>query len=147
MWGGKMANNIVFKDYVPEINRKLQQAAENWLEEASSELESQVMRNTRVDTGRTKASFTHSVEGGNLVATVGSDYQNAIWEEYGTGVYAEKGGRKKVPWFYKGDDGKGHLTKGKRGTKAFRNAYVTMKPKLIRQAQKIFTSALKGGSN
>ncbi len=136
-------NNIVFKDYAPEIAQKLTQAAENWLEEAAGELETQVIRNTRVDTGRTKASWNHTVDNGALEATVGSDYENAIWEEYGTGVYAENGGRTNVPWTYQDAKGDWHRTKGKRGTRAFRKAYATMKPKLIKAAQNSFRDALK----
>lgn len=137
-----MANNIIFKDYCPEIADKLQRAAENWLEEASGEVETQAARNTRVATGRTKGSWSHKVDNGALEATVGSDYQNAIWEEFGTGVYAENGGRTNVPWFYKDEKGVGHRTKGKRGTRAFRKAYTTTKPKLIKAAQNKFKDAL-----
>lgn len=134
--------SIVFKDYTNEVAAKLQHAAEQWLEEASGEVEAQVIRNTRVDTGRTKGSWQHKVNNGSLEATVGSDYENAIWEEFGTGVYAESGGRTKVPWFYKDASGKGHLTKGKRGTRAFRKAYSSTKPKLEKRARQIFKDAI-----
>lgn len=134
--------NIVFKDYTGEIAQKLQHAAETWLEEAGGELETQVVRNTRVDTGKTKASWSHTVDTGALEATVGSDYQNAVWEEYGTGVYAETGGRTNVPWTYKDQKGEWHRTKGKRGTRAFRKAYATTKPKLIKAARNRFKDAI-----
>lgn len=137
-----MGNNIIFKDYAPEIQAKLQHAAEAWLEEASGEVETQAMRNTRVDTGRTKGSWQHHVDNGNLEATVGSDYENAIWEEFGTGVFAESGGRTNVPWTYKDQKGEWHKTKGKRGTGAFRKAYTTTKPKLMKAARSRFKDAL-----
>lgn len=135
-------NNITFKDYSPQIQAKLQHAAEQWLEEVSGEVEAQAIRNTRVDTGRTKGSWQHKVNNGSLEATVGSDYQNAIWEEFGTGVYAESGGRTNVPWFYKDAKGQGHMTKGKRGTRAFRKAYTSTKPKLQKRANQIFKDAI-----
>lgn len=138
-----MAGNIVFKDYTNEVAAKLQHAAEAWLEEGSGELEAQAIRNTRVDTGRTKGSWKHKVDNGSLEATVGSDYENAIWEEFGTGVYAESGGRTNVPWFYKDEKGIGHRTSGKRGTRAFRKAYASTKPKLIKRAQQIFKDAIR----
>lgn len=134
--------SIVFKDYTSEVNEKLTQAARAWLEEASSEVESQAIRNTRVDTGRTKSSFHHKVFGSALEAAVGSDYQNAIWEEFGTGVYAENGGRTKVPWFYKDAKGEGHRTSGKRGTRAFRKAYTSTSPKLKKRARQIFKDTI-----
>ena len=118
------------------------QAARAWLEEASAELETQVVRNTRVDTGRTKGSWEHAVDGGALEATVGSGYENAVWEEFGTGLYAESGGRTNVPWTYQDAAGNWHKTKGKRGTRAFRKAYATMKPKLIKVARQKFKDAL-----
>lgn len=137
-----MANNIVFKDYAPEIAQRLTQAAETWLEEAAGEVETQTIRNTRVDTGRTKGSFRHVVDNGALEATVGSDYENAVWEEYGTGVYAENGGRTNAPWTYKDAKGEWHRTSGKRGTRAFRKAYASTKPKLVKAAQTAFRNTI-----
>lgn len=134
--------NMVFRDYAPQIAEELTRAAETWLEEAAGEVETQAIRNTRVDTGRTKGSWSHVVDNGNLEASVGSDYENAIWEEYGTGVYAENGGRTDVPWTYKDAKGEWHRTSGKRGTRAFRKAYATTKPKLIKAAQARFKSAI-----
>lgn len=127
-----------FTTYVTQINAEIRKAAQSWLEEAGGELEAQAARNTRVDTGKTKGAWTHRVDSGALEAIVGNPEQNAIWEEYGTGLYAENGGRTDVPWRYKAKDGKWYATKGKHGTRAFRNAYNTMKPKLIKSAQAKF---------
>lgn len=138
-----MANaHLVFKDYCPDIALKLEKAARNWLEEGAGELEAQAMRNTRVNTGKTKGSWNHKVNVGSLEATVGSDYENAIWEEFGTGVYAENGGRTDVPWHYQAEDGNWYSTKGKRGTRAFRKAYNTMRPKLKKAARDKFKQVL-----
>lgn len=57
----------------------------------SGELEAQVKRNTRVDTGQTKGSWTYKVDEANGEAMVGSPQENAIWEEFGTGQYALNG--------------------------------------------------------
>lgn len=133
--------SIVFKDFSPDVIKKINQLGYEWLEEASGELEAQVKRNTKVDTGRTKASWEHKVDGNKLEAQVGSRYQNAIWEEFGTGIYAEGGkGRKDVPWTYKDAKDKWHKTKGKKPRKPFRNAYDSMKNKLIKSAQRKFRS-------
>lgn len=138
-----MANaHVTFKSYAPKIALELEKAARNWLEEGAGELETQVTRNTRVDTGRTKGSWNHKVDNGALEATIGSDYENAIWEEFGTGVYAESGGRTNVPWTYKDQKGEWHKTKGKRGTRAFRKAYKTMRPKLKKRAKELFKDAM-----
>lgn len=134
--------HIVFQDYTPKIARELEMAARSWLEEAAGELETQVIRNTRVDTGRTKGSWKHTVDTIKLESTVGSDYENAIWEEFGTGVYAESGGRTDVPWAYKDAKGEWHKTKGKRGTRAFRKAYNRLRPQLKKAAREKFKEAL-----
>ena len=39
-------------------------------------------------------------------------YDNKIDVEYGTGLFAENGGRKNVPWRYKDDEGNWHSTSG-----------------------------------
>lgn len=116
----------------PAVLARLKGIQTNWLEETAGELKSQAQRNTRVDTGATKASFQHKVDVGKMEAAVGSNMENAIWEEFGTGIYAENGGgRSDVPWFYKGSDGTWRATKGKRGTRAFRKAYRSVKNKAV----------------
>lgn len=101
------------------------------LEEASGELEAQVKRNTKVKTGKTKASWTHKVDESKYEAYVGSNYENAIWEEFGTGIYAQNGnGRKDVPWVYQSEDGKWHRTSGKKPRKALQKAFKSMKNRI-----------------
>ena len=83
----------------------------------------QVVRNYdaagRVDTGDTKRSFGYVVDGDTVY--VGSNMENAIWEEFGTGVHAEKGGRQ-TKWRYRDRHGKWHTTDGKKGTRALTRA-------------------------
>lgn len=117
----------------------MNQCAVAWLEEASGELEAQTKRNTKVDTGKTKGSWEHVVHSHKLEAEVGSRYKNALWEEFGTGIYAMNGnGRKDVPWVYKAPNGKFYRTKGKKPRRALFNAYTGSKNKLITSAQKRF---------
>lgn len=129
---------VKFEDFTDEVKKEMRKAAEAWLEEAAGEVESAVKRESRRNTGKTAGSFRHIVDGAELEATIGSDYQNAIWEEYGTGIYAEKGGRSQVPWTYKAPDGNFYRTSGKRPSRAFRNSYKKLKPKLIKAAQSRF---------
>ena len=130
---------VIFKDFSDEVNRKINELGVAWLEEASGEVEAQTKMNTKVDTGKTKNSWEHKVHDGKLEAEVGSRYQNALWEEFGTGIYALNGnGRKDVPWFYKDAEGKGHMTSGKKPRRAFFNAYNGLKNKLIKSCQERF---------
>ena len=110
-----------------------------WLEEASGEVEARTKSNAKVDTGRTKNSWEHRVDENKLEAEVGSRYKNALWEEFGTGIYALNGdGRKDVPWFYKDAEGKGHMTSGKKPRRAFFNAYNNLKGAIMRECQRRF---------
>ena len=43
-----------------------------------------------------------------------SPLEYAPYVEYGTGLFAEEGGRKNVPWYYKDDEGDWHRTSGQR---------------------------------
>lgn len=131
--------SVVFKDFSDEVIEKINALGVNWLEEASGEVESQTKRNTKVKTGKTKNSWEHKVSEYKLEAEVGSRYKNALWEEFGTGIYALNGdGRKDVPWFYKDAEGKWHMTSGKKPRRAFHNAYISLKNKIIKSCQEEF---------
>ena len=135
-----------FIDHTEEVKGLLAETAYKVLEEADGELESQVKRNTRVDTGQTKNSWKHRVSGsvmaGEYKVEVGSPLQNAIWEEFGTGEYALNGNGRKGGWFYVDEKGDGHFTRGKKPSRAFFNAYSTSKNKLIRHIQNAFKGKL-----
>ena len=99
--------SVKFEDNSVKVINAINEAVSNALEEVGGEMESQVKRNTKVKTGKTKASWTHKVDEHNKVVYIGSNYENAIWEEFGTGIYAQNGnGRKDVPWTYQSEDGK-----------------------------------------
>ena len=132
---------IKFKDYSREVNEKINQAAITWLEEASGELEAQTKRNTKVDTGQTKGSWEHVVHESKLEAEVGSRYKNALWEEFGTGIYALNGNGRKTKWVYRNPkDGKFYTTVGKKPRRALWNAYQILKSTLKKSAREKFKS-------
>ena len=136
--------SIKFIDHSEEVKGVIEQLAMSSLEEAAGELESAVKRNTAVRTGQTKNSWQHKVaqSGDEFIAAVGSDYENAIWEEFGTGDYALHGDGRKGGWFYVDANGAGHFTHGKRPKRAFHNAYTSMKNKLIKFIQDRFKGGL-----
>lgn len=138
-----MANSdFEFKDNTIKVLNAMNGKMEAVLEECAGELESQVKRNSRVRTGKTKNSFRHFVEsdGNKHTAAVGSSDENAIWEEFGTGEHALKGNGRKGGWFYEDEEGNGHFTHGKKPSRAFWNAYTTLKSKIINRIQ----NSLKG---
>lgn len=130
-----MASKIIFEDYTIKVKDAIDDRINAVLEECAGELESQVKRNTRVDTGKTKNSFRHKVVDSEHIAYIGSDYENAIWEEFGTGEHALEGNGRKGGWFYVDAKGDGHFTRGKKPSRAFWNTYTSMKSKIINRIQ------------
>ncbi len=134
--------NVVFEDYSVQVQNAIDSKIEAVLEECAGELESQVKRNTRVDTGKTKNSWQHYIEVGDNTHTaiIGSNYENAIWEEFGTGEHALKGKGRKGGWVYKDAKGDWHRTTGKKPSRAFFKAYTSLKNKIRNYIQ----NSLKG---
>lgn len=109
-----------------------------FLEEAASEIESAARRNSRVDTGQLKGSWTHLVDESAMEATIGSPLENAIWEEFGTGEYAYEGNGRKGGWSYQDDAGDWHHTKGKKPNHTLQNAFDSKKAAITNRAKQIF---------
>lgn len=64
--------------------------------------------------GELRRSITSKVEreGGDFVGVVYTPLEYAPYVEFGTGLFAESGGRKDVPWCYQDDEGEWHSTSG-----------------------------------
>jgi len=114
---------IKFKDNSIQVKELLKEKGISFLTEASAELLSQTQRNIKVDTGQTKGSFKKIIDESEMKAIVGSDYMNAIYEEFGTGVYALEGDGRKTKWVYKDSNGDFHTTVGKKPKRALYNAF------------------------
>lgn len=130
--------DVIFEDYTIEVQGVFDDKINAVLEECAGELESAVKRNSRVDTGKTKNSFQHAVDTATHSAAIGSNDENAIWEEFGTGEYALQGGGRKGGWAYKDARGEWHFTYGKKPSRAFWNAYTALKGKIINRIQNAF---------
>lgn len=65
-------------------------------------------------TGELRRSITSKVttEGNNVVGVVYTPLEYAPYVEFGTGLFAEEGGRQDVPWCYQDDKGEWHSTSG-----------------------------------
>lgn len=68
------------------------------------------------DVGTLRRSITSKVEvnGDNVTGIVYTPLEYAPYVEYGTGLFAEEGGRKDVPWHYQDDEGNWHTTSGQK---------------------------------
>ena len=71
-------------------------------------------------------------ENGDLVGTIYSDAEYAPYVEYGTGLFAENGGRQDVPWSYQDDKGEWHTTSGQKPQPFLRPALNENRAEIIR---------------
>lgn len=132
--------SVEFQDFSIQVKGKISDRVNAALEECAGELESQTKRNSRVATGRTKNSFRHVVDDETHTAYIGSDLENAIWEEFGTGEHALNGDGRKGGWRYKDERGEWHYTTGKKPSRAFWRAYTSLKTAIVRRLE----SAMRG---
>lgn len=101
------------------IEVKLEDIADtNNMEQALGEVCAIVERSARQKahkkTGDLRRSIKSKIESRaeNLKGIVYTPLEYAPYVEYGTGLFAENGGREDVPWRYKDDKGKWHSTSG-----------------------------------
>lgn len=95
-----MAGRVEFNDYTAAVKDAMKENAITFLEEASFELEAETKRTTPTKEPQLKGSWDHQVDEGRLEATVGSPLESALWNEFGTGSYAENGKGRKGWWVY-----------------------------------------------
>ncbi|MCI6998032.1 MAG: hypothetical protein MR936_14945 [Eubacterium sp.] len=126
--------SIEFEDNSEKIKQLLHNACVTGVTEAGIEMLDQVQKNTKVVTGRTKGSWQLDTEEtfDSIAAYIGSDYENSVWEEFGTGEYALHGDGRKGGWFYEDAEGKGHFTHGKEPKRPLQNAFVQKKLRVLR---------------
>lgn len=129
-------NSLISK--LEDINKA--QALENAMGKACALVENSAKRKAPKDTGALRRSIESKVEsnGKDVQGLVFTPLEYAPYIEYGTGLFAEKGGRTEVPWFYVDDEGKGHLTKGI-------HPHPYMRPALNENIKKIKDILLKEG--
>lgn len=83
---------------------------EKALQRACALVEAEAKKNAPKGTGELRRSITSKVEDDKGIIYTPLEY--APYVEYGTGLFAENGGRQDVPWVYKDDKGEWHTTSG-----------------------------------
>ena len=133
---------VKFDDYTIQVMGVMDDKINAVLEECAGEVESQTKRNQDKfnKTGQTSGSWQHHVDDSSHIAVIGSNFENAIWEEFGTGEYALHGNGRKGGWIYVDEKGDGHFTHGKKPRRHFWNAYTALKSKIVNHIQ----NSLKG---
>lgn len=135
--------DIEFVDNRVQVNKALDDAVGAFLLEASAEIVSAASRGSRVDSGQLKGSWKANVNESKGEAVIGSELENAIWEEFGTGEYAAKGDGRKGGWSYQDDSGNWHHTTGKKPNRTLQRAFDSTKGKIINRAKQIFKEGMK----
>lgn len=118
---------VKFEDFSIRVKDALNAGILKGLELAASEIQTQAARNSRVDDGNLKGSWTHIVDESAKEATIGSPLENAIWEELGTGEYAVEGNGRKGGWLYEDKNGETVFTRGKTPNRTLQRAFESKK--------------------
>ena len=110
---------ITLKDNSDLVKKATQEALEAALEAVGLQAETYAKNNITAaiprgsswytSTGLLRDSITHDSDGTGMV--VGTNVEYAIYNEMGTGIGADSGGRQ-GGWWYPGPDGKMHFTLG-----------------------------------
>lgn len=125
-------------DNTEEVIKALKGAYQRGLEAIGQQAEGYAKGLVPVDTGRLRASITHKTI--NNDEYIGTNVDYAPYVEFGTGEYAENGGRK-GGWFYVDDNGVGHFTRGRKPKPFLRPAAKDH----ASEYRKILEDELKGG--
>lgn len=135
---------ITFISNIKVCKDVIEKEANNFLREIAGEIQSQAQRNSRVDTGQLKSSWQWVLDTEEHIVYIGSGLENAIWEEFGTGIYAEdnngaKSGKgRQTPWIYTDRKGNTVFTRGKTANHTLQRAYDMKKKNINKYAKKTF---------
>ena len=104
-------------------------------------VERDAKQNAPKDTGTLARSIQSKVENnnGSIQGVVFTPLEYAPYVEFGTGLFAESGGRTDVPWSYQDDEGNWHTTKGQRPQPYMRPAIDNNREKIVRMIKEGFS--------
>ena len=93
-------------------------------------MEAEAKKKAPKGSGDLRRSITSKVENNEGVVFTPLFY--APYVEYGTGLFAENGGRTDVPWWYKDDEGEWHSTSGMKPHPYMRPALYENREEILR---------------
>lgn len=103
---------------------------ENTLTKACLLVEATAKQKAPKGTGELRRSITSKVNG--TTGMVYTPLEYAPYVEYGTGLYAEFGGRQDVPWTYRDEKGNWQVTSGMHPSPYFRPALYENREKILK---------------
>mgnify|MGYP002800893708 FL=1 len=102
----------MFNDYSADVLNEFHDAVLRALERCGEQAEGYAKDLAPVDTGAGRNSISHQVDESESAVYVGTNIDYMIYQELGTGKYAEGGGGRPTPWVYQDDNGNWHWTAG-----------------------------------
>lgn len=123
---------IEFQDNSKAVKKELNQTLAATLEKVLLIVESSAKANAKVGTGEMRDKIGHAVvvEGAELIGHVGSPTEHSLYNEFGTGEFAENGSGRKTPWHYQDEKGNWHITKGMKPRPFLRPAFRNNKARI-----------------
>lgn len=106
--------SIEITDNSKSVLSAFDQAVLRGLERCGEQAEGYAKDLAPVDTGAGRNSISHKVDESEPAAYIGTNLDYMIYQELGTGKYAEGGGGRPTPWVYQDDNGNWHWTRGNR---------------------------------
>lgn len=131
------SNKTNFSDLSRQASSELDKDLIKALTEVGGFMEGEVKQNAPVDKGQLRNSIGYNIVGNT--ARIGSSVVHAIYNEYGTGEFAENGAGRKGGWAYPDPSGKVTksgkpvmiFTKGIKPTRFMRDAFKANKSQII----------------
>lgn len=104
------------------------------LQKACALVERSAKQKAPKDTGELRRSITSKVEATetDVQGVVFTPLEYAPYIEFGTGLFAENGGRMEVPWNYQDDEGNWHSTSGQKPQPFMRPALDENREEILR---------------
>ena len=102
----------MFNDYSADVLNEFHDAVLRALERCGEQAEGYAKDLAPVDTGAGRNSISHKVDESEPAVYIGTNLDYMIYQELGTGIYAEGGGGRPTPWVYQDDNGNWHWTAG-----------------------------------
>ncbi|WP_166083104.1 HK97-gp10 family putative phage morphogenesis protein [Erysipelothrix anatis] len=117
------ANKLKFVDNSDKVKKSLREVELMALEKMGLQVVGSAKKLARKRDNHMANNINHDVNESNLTVRVGSPDDYAIYNEFGTGEFAENGSGRKGGWSYKTPDGKWHHTKGMKPKPFLRPAF------------------------
>ena len=104
------------------------------MQKACAVVEAAARKKAPKGTGTLRNSIESRVEvnGDDIIGVVFTPLEYAPYVEYGTGLFAENGGRLDVPWNYQDDEGNWHSTSGQKPQPFMKPAFDESREKVIK---------------